>query len=1418
MLGNAAQTSTLPARSIGTPAPPPLALPADRWAAPAALLVLAFLALQTTVANLPANKIFVGHDSGFYNLVPQQLMRTSSGSWEVKLDFGFANFEALLTLPYALLVAAFNALGLGGAGVGRAFYLLELLVCGFGTFALSWIVVRRALPTTRPLVVAAVSAGAAVFASYNILTAVLLLYPPSTFQLGLLLWPGVVAAALAVLWYRPTIGAGLLFGLLCAFVTIGNPAHTMLGFTLVAAIFAVDGIVTGQWKLRPAIAALTVLFGVMAFMWLPLIATRLLYKGSVAAFEAGDPDSLARSDAIISARTSFSNLLHLDGLVWWPRTRNAGIYAAPTMVLLTAVPAILAFVALRVRAPIVKWIWLAAVIGLFFAKSIHPPLPLNLLWLERHFALFVPFREHYDKFVQILLVTLPPLFAIGAAALATSRRRVERWAAVAALIAVASTAWPFLAGRVAEPTFLTTVPDDYRTVDGMLGESSRALSLPGAPGNIYIASWFKGSNFENLLFRAHVVNAAMFKELPISSATLYDDEAGIQAEELPRLVGAMGMYGFDHILLHKDYLTSYRMAWDYERYKVLGPLTALSMEEFLDADPRLVKQFEGPDLVLYRIRPEATLGHAYATSDATLVLGYEDVMLPLSDAGLTAASEHPFLLFLGNQALPTDPGSSARYNETLRLADKLAVALPVPETPGLYRQQFNLPAERFEALGPRYLSSRSADAFVFAVPHGDFMIGAPPPHDNFSGRFTLRRATRLSPVAEVDAERVPTEVTAQWFGTESGQVWPVSSYADEPVPDDDLVVGARPPRVSATFVPPTISIGLNRASAVYQIQLHADGLTPEVAVAGASMAQPVPLLEDPRITLGYEISDPTVLQVFLRAVLRRDDGRTVYLDRELDGSGVLEDWALRDAAQEALDNRFTDTLWLHQTDPLWVASQKYFNAEQAESYKLEALRIVFGKRDGLDVHLHPGTYSVVLRSLRIALNGAPSRSYVDRGLVEAFGSGAARTVTNLPSHTENSRDGALIINAVVSEQTEGVRQPLVGRSVTFRLTDGSTLVGDVVRDTADGYVVQLDVSRREVVAKSAVAAIVATGPAQLRKYSATLRLRSVDIARYPDVHVRYWIGTSGVQPDISFMVDTPAGPRVLRVNNGANDAADVSIPDQWVQRADFPGFGASLTLDGRPSEPARDSGWREAVFDLRELAAQHTGFVRVRPLSVTVTMSMSAGPNGSVSGYAFGFGDVAFTGGTRTMQQQPSDVALVVDGRSVLPTSQHRSGDLVSLRYPDVDLPAGLHLVSTRAGPPWSVASASFRIPPVTPSPEPRLTLRHIDDELYSVHLDGPGPAWIAFAETFHSGWRLLPAAAPPNRVAWLLSFAWLRAPVPDHVVGNGFNNAWHVDGSGPRDYVIDFAPQDFVRIGEAVSIVVVILGLLGAGLAWRRF
>ncbi len=122
--------------------------------------------------------------------------------------------------------------------------------------------------------------------------------------------------------------------------------------------------------------------GTTAYMWLPSIAALFLYKGSVTAPEAADPAALALSQKLIAARTSFSNLLRLDGLIWWPKTRNAALYDSVTMMLLTSVPAFVAFLALRTRARVVAWFWLAAAIGLFLAKGVHPPLPISLLWLQ----------------------------------------------------------------------------------------------------------------------------------------------------------------------------------------------------------------------------------------------------------------------------------------------------------------------------------------------------------------------------------------------------------------------------------------------------------------------------------------------------------------------------------------------------------------------------------------------------------------------------------------------------------------------------------------------------------------------------------------------------------------------------------------------------------------------------------------------------------------------------------------------------------------------------------------------------------------------------------------------------------------------------------------------------------------------------
>jgi hypothetical protein len=1392
--------------------------PRDRWAAPAALVAIVYLALQTTVANLPANKIFVGHDTGFYNIFPHQLLRTSTGSWEVKTAFGFPNFQALLTLPYAMLIDALHAIGLGGPASGRVMYFVELLACGLGSFFLAFVVVRRALPTLRVALVAVSAFGAALFASYNILDAVLLLYPPSPFQVEVLMWPAVVAAALAGLWYRPTAAAGLVVGLLCVVASIGNPAHTILGFAFLTSLFVVDGATSHRWKLRFALAAVAMVVGATAYMWLPSVAALFLYKGGVTAPEAADPGALALSEKIIATRTTFSNLLRLDGLIWWPKTRNAALYDSIPMMLLISLPAFVAFLALRTRARVVAWFWLAAVIGLFMAKGVHAPLPISILWLQDRILLFAAFRATYDKFVLVLLIVLPPLFAVGCASLAASSRVMQRAAFAVVLGCVFAGAWPFFAGRIAEPYFLTTIPDDYQKVDALLGGDSRALSLPGAPGEIFITSWYKGANFENLLFRSRVVNGAVFKMRSISAAPLYDDADGVQAEELPRLVGALGLYGFDHILLHKDFLTSYRMAFDHQRYKVLGPLTSLESESFLDGDARLTKEYEGPNLVLYRLKPKYALGRAYAASAATLAIGYEDTMLSFADAGLTAAARDPLLLFLGNQTIPNGALNQSNVDATLRRAANTVAAPVTAETPALYREQIALPAKRFAALGPDYLHVRDPVAFVYAQPHGDWLMGERPQAQNLDGHFTVAAPERLSPSVVVRAERVPSEAAALWFGDDTGLAWPISSYGDEQIPDDQLDEGSPPPTVRTGFAEPVTRLSSGRLGVSYSISLHAGAQTPELAVAGSPLLVPLPLTADPHVTLVYSPGDTTIVAAWLRVVLQRSDGHTIYLDKELDATGRLDDWSARDSAQAALDEQFDETLRLHQTDPAWVAAQSFFNPEQAESYQVTALRLIYGKQPGIDMRSNPGSYGVVLRSLRIELSGPPWRSYVDRGVSSEFGSSSARAITNLPSAIAGSRGGALLVNAVVREETSAVREPLVGRSATFHMADGSTIVADVLRETSDGYVVKVDPRREQIITRSAVAQIAASGPPRWRNYAVTLPLANVDLARYPEVHVRFWEGTAGIHPDIAFRVQTPIGMRTVHVTAGADE--DAELPSSWIHKSDFPGLDAPIDLNGLPISVNSDTGWREAVFDLREITFEHLGYTAVRPVDITVTLSMEAGQLGTESAYAFGLGDVVFTGQRREKLRRPDQEVLAVDRTPLRPVSAAPlagTPDLWQLRYDDVRVSRGSHTVSTQLRAPWTVVSVSLLGPQPAQPPQPRVTLTHIDDELYAVHLDAPGPAWLSFAETYHSGWRLIEARSPSGRVPWLLSLKWLAEPLGNHVVGNAYDNAWFVEGAGPRDYVIDFAPQDWVRIGEALSLVSVVLALTFVGLTWRR-
>lgn len=1358
----------------------------DKYLLPVLYVLLFLTATQITIANLPTNKIFAGHDSGFYTLFPHQLIRTSSGVWEVKSAFGYPNFEALITLPYALADLAVHRMHLGLSSVGRVFYELELLFVEFGTFSIAWLVLQRTVPQTSRTVRAFAAFVAAFVATCNIYTAILLLYPPSNFQTGVMLWPVVMAFELYLLWHRPTIGAAALFGLILTAATVGNPVHTILGFVLVIVVYILNSVSEKRWRAPLLLTSATVTLSATAYIWMPAAAAVLLYHGSVARVEGLDAASLARSHAIIVARTSLAGLLRFDGLVWWPKTRNAGLYLALPMVVATFAPAFIAIFALFTRRPMARVLWVILLASVELAKGAHPPFGLNMVWMFTHIPLFGTFRETYDKFVLYVLLALPPAFALGLVYLYS----VGGWAKGVAIAGVSLTlfsAWPFLAGRIAEPYFLTTVPNDYYRVDSIMGgdPQTRALSLPGGSGDIHITNWFKGGNFENFLFRAHVVNGAIFKHRSISAAPLYNDFSMQQTRELPELMDLLGIYNISYVILHKDYLTSYRMAFDYQpSLKVLGPLVANASERVLDRDNRLKKIYEGSNLVLYRVEPAATLAHVYGTYNATVQTGYENTLLADADAGLTDARRHPDIFFTGNQLASTSEG---HRDSTLMQHAKFFVEAPIiSQSPSLYPEQVSRSTTQTERLSNQYLRLERSTAYLFTQPHGDWFFGVVPPKDNISGSLLAKASGVVFPRLVVGATRVPREVFAQFFGSGASRPWPVTSFANEPRANDELFDGRSVHDLKNVVLPPVaVTSTAGRTSAVYQFQPFGNPMRDEYFVAGRHFAS-IPLLDLPEITLLYDLPEPDHEVAFLRFDLTTREGRRVYFDKELDSTGLLNQYSVRENFQAALERRFDQALARRESNPLWLASRKLFSPEHADDFNLDGVSLIMGKSPTTHAASSVKRLTFGLRGLVIQLASDEPPAYERRGYFQAFSAG------------------------------------VVGRDVSFKLRNGGLYTARVISESPNTYSVQQSDGARQRLLKVDIDSIdsIRGGAGS---YNVKLNLPPLDIMKYPQFKMRYFLGSSNEEISLHLAFRTARG--IVEIVPGLMvSQTNQSFPAEWIQpTGSFLNESAAIVLDSRAISPTIDNTWTQIAFDLRQVAAYRLRTFRARLAYVRVSIKASTGPKHDArSSSDFGFGDVSFSGQEDVSRiHLPRNAVLLINGKAARvakATNVASSPDLLSLRFYPVTLKQSLNKLETNVQQPWQVRSLALVPPEMSKIVEnPTVTVHHIDDQMFSIHIKAKHPAWIVFAETYNSGWHLTAAKPPSNRLLWLISLRWLGPGIRAHFMGNAYNNSWYIDSATDRDYVIDFAPQDFGALGMLVALAALFVSTFLAWKFWRR-
>jgi len=1415
----------------------------DRWIIPLLCLCLIWIATQVTVANLPADKVFVGHDSGFYFLFPHEFARLSSQAWQVKSDFGSPNYEALVTQGLMIPESVVAALHMSQPLIGRAFYEFQLLLLEFGMFWSLWLTVNRAFPGAPKVIRALAAWFGTLVATFNIFTALLLLYPSSNFQLGIMIWPLVIAAEQYVLWIRPRVSAALLFGLLLTIATWGNPATTIVGLMLVGALYAAHCVSSKNWQLKVVLAAGGVFLVTTMFFWLPTLVEILLYPGAGLSNVAGtDQGTLAVDEAINAQRETLGALLRFDGLIWWPKTRDADIFASWPMIVTTSIPAVVAVAAAFSRSVYGLATWVLLLIGLELTKGLHGPFAIDMGWIATYVPMAAAFRETYSKFILIVLIALPMAFAIGSVHL-WAQSTVRRAAVCVGFLAVAFNMWPFLAGRVAEPYFLSTIPPDYAVVDRLTGSDpdNRILSLPGAPGSISVTSWFKGGNFEDFLYHAKTVDAATFKARSISAATLYDDFSMQQARELPELMGLVGIYHINYVLLHKDYLTSYRMAFDYERYKVLGRLLARASEPFLDADPRLQKIFEGPNLVLYRVRSSATLPYAYGTYSAGLQNGYENTLFGSVESGFMNPALHPDLLFAGNQYEAKTKAQSYRLAALVPKTAFLVESPLIPEVPSLYPNQISLPTQYVSALSKRYAQLDKPKAYVFVQPHGDYITGTIDPIENIAGAFTVTAPSVFTPRVTVEARRVPREITADFVGTEGQKAWPISSFFNQPIPDEELLddtfanapvaqsVYAVPIHISGNTIERNIvSSALTQAASVaYQFRLTTDSTYDEVIVASGPKVA-ASLLDDPRVTFLYEMPTPDVEAAWLRFVLRGPGGRLVHFDKQLDATGHLDDYGLRDAVQAALDRRFDHDYALHSNDRAWITSRKFYNPQQADDYYLTGVSLVVGKKPGFDASTQTSVFSFKMRGMTIDLAGGDQPAYPARGFYSTFASTRAMPVLgNLQSSSVTRTNGALLVNATIQKQPLILNQSLVGHSADFRLKNGGELVGTVLSELPDAYVVGIQSGQQEQLYKSSVDAVsaITQGPGL---YSLTMNLPALDLAKYPELHVRYLQGSNDEDVRLRLGMDTPHGFVEITPNYDINaNAIDQEVPEDWIKPASPLGTNTVLALDNNPVfEP---SGWREIACDMRKVETLlGTLDVRLRyvKLNFVLNPTMSNGETNAetapITAFSFGFGDVAFFGQVPVGSLRgPGGNAFSLDSHSLRLVSQDRiagAPDLLNLSFANVRLAPGVHRFDTFFRQPWLLRSAVFVPQNLKQHPSnPDVRIKRIDDLLYAVHVNANKPTWLAFAETYNPGWRLIPASAPRGRLPWLLSMQWLHAPVSDHVVGNAYNNTWYIRAPSSGDYVIDFAPQDFTILGRTIALCALFLAIGLSTLWWRK-
>jgi hypothetical protein len=585
------------------------------------LLFFAGLASVITISNLGTTQDFFGYDAGTSMLVPATTVRQLA-AWSDLYAPGVPVGAAALSSLWVGLAYLMSLLGASSVLIERLFYGLLLFGALFSSYLLSTTVLTNLFGFRRSQSTFFAGLIGSCWYTFNPYSMLLMTRPVTTHEIAWAVVPLGLTVLIKGLSGKRPFAYGLGFAATWLTIMTGNPALTLVAVILAAIIVGVVVAKNGfpslaGWRFLGCSVILTVALG--AYVWFPLLLSGVNpfgYASKINALSVTTVDA----ERFNSLRTSIANLWRTDGSIAFPEQPYYHLVESGGPWLFAGYFSPLAAFAsiFLVRAKdrrLVFTLVITALIFMFLAKGEHDPFPQPMIWLYGHVGAFAIFRNSHDKFMLATLVIEGVLLSISFASLFSRALNVRIAAGVFAIGLVIPFALLFVAGRVADHKYLSSVPADYQTLRQVLAQPGSAGTVFTGPdfGGASYLRWYQGNQSPDPTFLG--VPAVTEQWLRSIGYDFQVDDRDTYIRQFDESLDLLPLLGVRYVLIHKDVLPTIPTG-DHDHpifAQTHGQVEALNMLDTIANRPDLRRLMSNNYFELYVYCGSAVRPDVYAT-------------------------------------------------------------------------------------------------------------------------------------------------------------------------------------------------------------------------------------------------------------------------------------------------------------------------------------------------------------------------------------------------------------------------------------------------------------------------------------------------------------------------------------------------------------------------------------------------------------------------------------------------------------------------------------------------------------------------------------------------------------------------------------------------------------------------------------